>query len=100
MRLLVIEDEPRIAEILKSALQRAGFTVDVVALYVDAREALALTAYDAATGDRLWLSTYDGGGPAFEGDMAVSPDGSSIYLTGQLSYACYSDCPATTMSAP
>ena len=48
MRLLVIEDEPRIAEILKSGLQRAGFAVDVVQLCADAREALALTVYDAA----------------------------------------------------
>src|SRR6516165_6529473 len=46
VRLLVIEDEPRIAEILKSGLRRAGFIVDVVHLCADAREALALTAYD------------------------------------------------------
>ena len=59
MRLLVIEDEPRIAEILKSALQHAGFTVDVVALYVDAREALAVTVYDAAILD-LGLPDGDG----------------------------------------
>jgi DNA-binding response OmpR family regulator len=59
VRLLVIEDEPRIAEILKSALQRAGFTVDVVSLYVDAREALALTVYDAAILD-LGLPDGDG----------------------------------------
>ncbi len=59
MRLLVIEDEPRIAEILKSGLRRAGFIVDVVHLCVDAREALALTAYDAAILD-LGLPDGDG----------------------------------------
>jgi DNA-binding response OmpR family regulator len=59
VRLLVIEDEPRIAEILKSALQRAGFTVDVVGFRADAREALALTAYDAAILD-LGLPDGDG----------------------------------------
>jgi DNA-binding response OmpR family regulator len=59
MRLLVIEDEPRIAEILKSGLQRAGFAVDVVQSCADARDALALTAYDAAILD-LGLPDGDG----------------------------------------
>jgi DNA-binding response OmpR family regulator len=59
VRLLVIEDEPRIAEILKNGLARAGFTVDTVHLLADAREALALTAYDAAILD-LGLPDGDG----------------------------------------
>ena len=59
MRLLVIEDEPRIAEILKSGLWQAGFIVDAVCLCADAREALALTAYDAAILD-LGLPDGDG----------------------------------------
>ena len=59
VRLLVIEDEPRIAEILKSGLRRAGFIVDMVHLCADAREALALTAYDAAILD-LGLPDGDG----------------------------------------
>jgi len=59
VRLLVIEDEPRIADILKSGLQRAGFTVDVVCFCADAREALAVTIYDAAILD-LGLPDGDG----------------------------------------
>ena len=59
MRLLVIEDEPRIAEILKSGLQRAGFAVDAVHRCADAREALAVTVYDAAILD-LGLPDGDG----------------------------------------
>jgi len=59
VRLLVIEDEPRIAEILKTGLQRAGFAVDVVRSCADAREALALTGYDAAILD-LGLPDGDG----------------------------------------
>jgi DNA-binding response OmpR family regulator len=59
VRLLVIEDEPRIAEILKSGLQRAGFAVDVVRRCADAREALAVTIYDAAILD-LGLPDGDG----------------------------------------
>src|ERR1700730_7312738 len=48
MRLLVVEDEPRISEIIKAALERAEFAVDTVRLRADAREALANTDYDAA----------------------------------------------------
>jgi DNA-binding response OmpR family regulator len=59
VRLLIIEDEPRIAEILKSGLQRAGFAVDVMHRCADAREALAVTVYDAAILD-LGLPDGDG----------------------------------------
>ena len=59
MRLLVIEDETRIAELLVAALARAGFAVDAVGTAADAREALALTAYDAAILD-LGLPDGDG----------------------------------------
>jgi DNA-binding response OmpR family regulator len=59
MRLLVVEDEPRITEIIKAALQEAGFVVDAVRLEVDAREALANIAYDAAILD-LGLPDGDG----------------------------------------
>jgi DNA-binding response OmpR family regulator len=59
VRLLVIEDEPRIAEILRSSLQRAGFTVDVVRSCADAHEVLALTSYDVAILD-LGLPDGDG----------------------------------------
>src|SRR5215208_919278 len=59
MRLLVIEDEERLVEVLKSALGRAGFVVDAVRTAADAREALALVAYDAAILD-LGLPDGDG----------------------------------------
>jgi len=66
MRLLVVEDEARISEIVRQALQRAGFVVDAVACCADARAALSLTAYDAAILD-LGL-----------------PDGDGMKLLGQL----------------
>jgi DNA-binding response OmpR family regulator len=66
MRLLVIEDETRIAEIVKRTLERAGFVVDWVALCADAREALALTAYDAAILD---LGLPDGDGLALLAEL-------------------------------
>lgn len=59
MRLLVIEDEARIAEIVRAALLRDGFAVDVLSLCADAREALATTLYDAAILD-LGLPDGDG----------------------------------------
>jgi DNA-binding response OmpR family regulator len=59
MRLLVVEDEPRIAEILRLALERGGFVVDTVERCADAREALSLIPYDAAVLD-LGLPDGDG----------------------------------------
>jgi len=59
MRLLVIEDEARMASLLKSALARAGFAVDTVARCAEARSAFADSRYDAAILD---LSLPDGDG--------------------------------------
>ena len=59
MRLLVVEDEPRMAEILRAALEGADFTVDVVGTSSDAQEALSLIPYDAAVLD-LGLPDGDG----------------------------------------
>ena len=44
----------------------------------------ATVAYDASTGDRLWLERYDGGGRDvnFARALGVSPDGSHVYVTG------------------
>jgi DNA-binding response OmpR family regulator len=59
MRLLVVEDEARIAELLGAALTRAGFTVDAVSGCEAARAAFAVTTYDAAIFD-LGLPDGDG----------------------------------------
>ena len=59
MRLLVVEDETRIAELVQGALTRVGFTVDAVTLCAEARAALAITSYDAAIVD-LGLPDGDG----------------------------------------
>ena len=66
MRLLVIEDEVRITEILRSALSRSGFTVDAVGLSSDARAALEVNPYDAVILD---LGLPDGDGLALLKDM-------------------------------
>jgi DNA-binding response OmpR family regulator len=66
VRLLVIEDEVRIAEILRSALSRSGFAVDAVGLCDDARAALAVNPYDAVILD---LGLPDGDGLRLLKDM-------------------------------
>jgi DNA-binding response OmpR family regulator len=59
MRLLVIEDEARIVELLRSAFERAGFVVDAVSGATDGGQALAAVGYDAAILD-LGLPDGDG----------------------------------------
>jgi DNA-binding response OmpR family regulator len=66
MRLLIVEDEARIAEILRSALSRSGFAVDAVGLCGDARAALEVNPYDAVILD---LGLPDGDGLALLKDM-------------------------------
>jgi len=69
VRLLLVEDEVRIREILRVALERAGFVVDTVGLYVEARDVLALTAYDAAILD---LGLPDGDGIKLLGEIRAA----------------------------
>lgn len=59
MRVLLVEDEQRIVEILTGALTKQGFTVDAVGTAAAAREALASIQYDAAILD-LGLPDGDG----------------------------------------
>src|SRR5215467_10735865 len=59
MRLLIVEDEVRIAELLGQALAQSGFTVDTARLCADARGALATATYDALILD-LGLPDGDG----------------------------------------
>jgi DNA-binding response OmpR family regulator len=69
MRILVVEDEARITEILQEALSRAGFAVDLASRCAEAREALSLTAYDAAVLD---LGLPDGDGRELLADLQSS----------------------------
>jgi DNA-binding response OmpR family regulator len=66
MRLLIIEDEARIVEILRSALSRSGFAVDAVGRCGDARAALEVNPYDAVILD---LGLPDGDGLGLLRDM-------------------------------
>ncbi|MGH3502335.1 MAG: PQQ-binding-like beta-propeller repeat protein [Nocardioidaceae bacterium] len=44
----------------------------------------ATVAYDATSGERLWAARYDGpaGGADDQADLGMSPDGSTIFVTG------------------
>src|ERR1700746_2704612 len=66
MRLLVVEDEARIAELLGAALTRAGFAVDAVRGCEAARAAFAGATYDAAILD---LGLPDGDGLTLLGEL-------------------------------
>lgn len=59
MRLLVIEDEPELGMLLRGALERGGFAVDLAASLAEAQDYLAVVTYDAAILD---LSLPDGDG--------------------------------------
>jgi hypothetical protein len=58
------------------------------------------TAYDASTGGRHWLSRYDGGGRGYPQDLAVSPDGSAVFVTGQEHLPCFAPCTTSEVDAP
>src|SRR5579883_10036 len=59
MRLLIVEDEARIAELVRDGLARAGFAVDAASTAADAIAALEVGSYDAAILD-LGLPDGDG----------------------------------------
>jgi DNA-binding response OmpR family regulator len=69
LRLLVIEDEDRLSDILKSKLGEIGFTVDIAGSAEDASIALELINYDAAVLD---LGLPDGDGLAVLNDARTA----------------------------
>lgn len=59
MRLLVVEDEPELAGLLRKALDRAGFALDTAPSLAACSDHLAVTTYDAVVLD---LALPDGDG--------------------------------------
>jgi len=59
MRLMVVEDEPRLVEVLRSGLTKAGFAADSFTTKADAAEAVINIPYDAVILD-LGLPDGDG----------------------------------------
>jgi DNA-binding response OmpR family regulator len=66
VRLLILEDEEGLAGALQIGLQREGYAVDVAANCADAREKLALWAYDVLLLD---VNLPDGDGFTFAADI-------------------------------
>jgi hypothetical protein len=61
---------------------------------------LVTLAYDPTSGDRLWASRYSGGGRGYSTDLAVSPDGSAVFVTGQVTLQCFGACTGPRVQAP
>jgi sugar lactone lactonase YvrE len=61
---------------------------------------LATMAYDASTGNQLWEARYDSGGLNYPADLAVSGDGSRVFVTGEEQMPCHSPCTTTPDNAP
>ncbi len=77
MRLLAIEDEPELADLLRAALSRAGFAVDPVASIGAAEDHLAVASYDAIILD---LGLPDGEGLALLRSMRQRGDSSPVLI--------------------
>jgi sugar lactone lactonase YvrE len=59
----------------------------------------ATVAYEGSSGNRLWVSRYRSG-QNYPNDLAVSPDGSKVFVTGQETMPCYSPCTLSQINAP
>lgn len=77
MRLLIIEDERRIADLVAKALRQTGFAVDAVNTVSDADTALRCTVYDAVVLD---LGLPDGDGLGLLSDLRRRPDSPPVLV--------------------
>jgi DNA-binding response OmpR family regulator len=77
MRLLIIEDEARIAHLVAEALQQAGFVADAVGTVADADAALLSVAYDAIVLD---LGLPDGDGLSLLADLRRRPEAPPVLV--------------------
>lgn len=77
MRLLIVEDEEDLAELMKANLRRAGFAVDVAGTADDAGAALAAQTYDAVLLD---LGLPDDDGLAVLSDLRNRRDATPVII--------------------
>ncbi|WP_106298512.1 response regulator transcription factor [Knoellia remsis] len=81
MRLLIVEDEEGLADALRIGLAREGYAVDVATTDGEAREKLALTAYDVVLLD---VNLPDGNGFHLAEDIrsgaAEGPSGADVRI--------------------
>ncbi|MBS0559174.1 MAG: response regulator transcription factor [Proteobacteria bacterium] len=77
MRLLVVEDEPALAGLVRGALERAGFGVDGVDAVAEADDYLAVARYDALVLD---LGLRDGDGMTLLRRLRQRRDGLPVLI--------------------
>ncbi len=77
MRILVVEDDPVLADGLKVGLGLTGSTVDVVFTAADARAAMSATRFDAVVLDRM---LPDGAGLDILADLRRQGDATPVLL--------------------
>jgi hypothetical protein len=61
---------------------------------------LVTLGYAASDGHQLWRSSYDSGARNSPMDVAVSADGSRVFVTAQEEMPCFSPCTTTQVNAP
>jgi DNA-binding response OmpR family regulator len=71
MRILLVEDDPDLAEVVLLGLRNEAYAVDVAGTYAAAEELLAVTSYDVACFD---LGLPDGDGLGLVRRIAQDPD--------------------------
>lgn len=77
MRVLVVEDEVELADLVAAALRKAGLAVDTVGRLDDARVAVATVEYDAVILD---LGLPDGDGTALLEDLRRRDDPAPVLI--------------------
>jgi DNA-binding response OmpR family regulator len=77
MRLIVIEDESELGGLLRAALTRAGFAVDLVGNIASAQDYLAVASYDAMILD---LGLPDGDGLSLLRTMRSKGNGTPVLI--------------------
>ena len=77
MRILVVEDDAPLAEVLRRGLTEDGYATDVVGKLVDATHAVEVNAYDLVILDR---GLPDGDGRTLCADMRSRGDGTAVLM--------------------
>ena len=77
MRILVVEDDAPLAEVLRRGLAEDGYATDVVGKLVDARHAVASNGYDLVILDR---GLPDGDGRVLCAEMRAGSDSTPVLM--------------------